>query len=1305
MGEFNSQVEDWRSYTERLQNYFIANDIKSEAKQRAILLSVCGPRTYKLIRSLLSPKEPKDTSLADIVKQMTDHYQPKPSIIVQRFKFHSRSRKPGESVATYIAELKRLSEDCDFGDFLQEMLRDRIVCGINDPRIQRRLLAEPELTYKSAFELAQSMETAEQNTSDLQAASSRSEPRNKSEDFHYTPRAPFQPRTPPRFNCYRCGGNHKAPDCKYKDAICNSCKKKGHLARVCRSAPANTEAPRNRKQQRQQANSQSPAVPPRKDTKTAKTHHLDAGSDQDEYNLFTVTSSTNKPLTVSLTLNGANSIMEIDTGAARSVISDKMFTQLWPKDLQPPLKPTNAILKTYTGENIKPLGVISVQVEVNNQKQQLELLVVPGNGPCLLGRDWLSHLRLDWAEIHHISHADSLQVVLDRHTTVFKESLGRVEGVTAKIHVDSTAQPKFFKARPVPYALREKLEKELDHLVKEGVIQPVTHSDWATPVVPVVKRDGSVRLCGDYKITVNKVAKFDSYPLPRIDDLFASLSGGKTFTKLDLAHAYLQVPLDAESKKFTTINTHRGLYEYNRLPFGISSAPAIFQRTIENTLQNLSHTCVYLDDILITGKTETEHIRNLEEALTCLEKAGLRLKKQKCSFMLTSVDYLGHTISSEGLQPTREKVRAIKDAPTPTNVAQLRSFLGLVNYYGKFLPQLATTLAPLYSLLRQDSKWNWTDKQQKAFEAAKDQLSSGKLLVHYDPDRELVLACDASPYGIGAVLSQICPDGNEKPVAFASRSLAPAERKYSQLDKEGLSIVFGVRKFHQYLFGRKFTVQSDHKPLQHIFGETRPVPHMASARLQRWALTLGAYNYNIRYKPGNSHNNADMLSRLPLPESPPDIPLPGETILLLEQLHSSPITAAQIKQWTNQDPVLSRVRNYVSRGWQSPAGEQTTPYYQCREELSIQDGCLLRGSRVVVPPAGRQAVLELLHESHPGVSRMKNLARSYVWWPNIDKDIDMIVKTCYECQQTRHSPPVAPLHPWEWPQRPWARIHIDYAGPVEGKMLLVVVDAHSKWLDVAVVTSATSSVTIEKLRSMFATHGIPEIVVSDNGTVFTSDEFETFMTSNGIRHIKSAPYHPSTNGLTERAIQTLKGNLKKSKTGPLETRISRFLFKYRTTPHTTTGISPAELLMGRQLRSHLSILHPDFTIQTRVTNKQQRQKNNHDSHASKRHLTIGDTVFVRDFPAGKNWLPGTVTQSKGPLSFLIKLVDGRVIRRHIDHIRERSPLATAPLPIHPSRDDDWPDDIISHTPNPPNQSHDALRRSSRHRKPPDRLHS
>ena len=356
-----------------------------------------------------------------------------------------------------------------------------------------------------------------------------------------------------------------------------------------------------------------------------------------------------------------------------------------------------------------------------------------------------------------------------------------------------------------------------------------------------------------------------------------------------------------------------------------------------------------------------------------------------------------------------------------------------------------------------------------------------------------------------------------------------------------------------------------------------------------------------------------------------------------------------------------------------------------------------KGSRVVVPLAGRQAVLELLHEGHPGVCRLKNLSRSYVWWLQIDKEIEIIVKTCYECQQTCHSPPVDPLHPWEWPHRPRARLHIDYAGPVDGKMLLVV-DVHSKWLDVAIVTSATSSITIKKLRGMFATHGIPDIIVSDNGTVFTSEEFETFMKLNGIRHVKAAPYHPSTNGIAERA---LKENLKKSKAESLETMISCFLFKYQTTPHTTTGISPAELLMGRQLCSHLSLLHPDFSLQNRVTNKQQNQKCHHDAHASKRHFTIGDTVFVCDFPSGKNWPPGTLTQSKGPLSFLIKLDDGRVIRRHIDYIQER--LATVLLP-YPTSCDDWDEYFPSNSNTSPEltkQLNTEPHRSSHTKKPPD----
>ena len=254
---------------------------------------------------------------------------------------------------------------------------------------------------------------------------------------------------------------------------------------------------------------------------------------------------------------------------------------------------------------------------------------------------------------------------------------------------------------------------------------------------------------------------------------------------------------------------------------------------MENILCDIPHVCVHIDDILITGKTETDHLETLDKVLQRLGEAGLKLKRNKCSFMLSSVEYLGHSISAEGLRPTKEKIRAILDAPAPQNVTQLRSFLGLINYYGKFLPNLSNTLSPLYRLLQKNEKWSWNVAQKNAFLTAKKQLTAPCLLAHYNPESELTLSCDASPYGLGAVLSQPNVDRSEKPVAFASRSLSPAEKKYAQLEKEGLAIVFGVKKFHQYLMGRRFTIYSDHKPLQHLFSESRPVPAMASARIQR----------------------------------------------------------------------------------------------------------------------------------------------------------------------------------------------------------------------------------------------------------------------------------------------------------------------------------------------------------------------------------------------------------------------------------------------------------------------------------------
>ena len=627
----------------------------------------------------------------------------------------------------------------------------------------------------------------------------------------------------------------------------------------------------------------------------------------------------------------------------------------------------------------------------------------------------------------------------------------------------------------------------------------------------MIKPNGSLRICSDYKVTVNSASKLDKYPLPRIEDLFSQLEGGKTYSKLDLSNAFQQVSLDTESKKFTTINTSKGLFQYTRLPFGISSAPSIFQRVMDGVLSGLDGVAAYIDDIVVTGKTEQEHLQNLDKVLTRLEQADLRLNPAKSAFMLPSIQYLGNVISAKGIQPSQEKVRALLEAPAPNNLQQLRSFLGAISYYRKFLSNLSSKLAPLNKLLQKEVKWTWGKEQELAFKEAKQQLTSTNVLTHYNPEKTLLLSCDASPYGLGAVISHRLDDGSEKPIAFASRSLAPAERKYAQLDKEALSIVFGVKKFQQYLQGRKFIILSDHKPLQHLLSENKPIPVLASARIKRWALILSAYDYKIEYRPGQQHGNADVLSRLPLPETVKEASLPGETVLLMETLHSAPVDSKKIRFWTDHDPVMSKVRRLVLSGWKFSDDEKLQPYQKCHKELSVQDSCVLRGERVVVPEEGRNKTLEILHDGHPGITKMKLLARSVVWWPGIDSDIENKVKTCEMCALHQKSPPIAPLHPWEWPKTPWTRLHIDYAGPFIGKMFLVIVDAYSKWLEVMPVSSANSTQTVTALRQVFSTHGIPEVIVSDNGTPFTSFEFKTFTKSNGIRHLTSICTIPSIN--------------------------------------------------------------------------------------------------------------------------------------------------------------------------------------------------
>jgi transposase InsO family protein len=353
---------------------------------------------------------------------------------------------------------------------------------------------------------------------------------------------------------------------------------------------------------------------------------------------------------------------------------------------------------------------------------------------------------------------------------------------------------------------------------------------------------------------------------------------------------------------------------------------------------------------------------------------------------------------------------------------------------------------------------------------------------------------------------------------------------------------------------------------------------------------------------------------------------------------------------------MSRVLDMALKGFPAKTDEEPLkPWVLRQSEISLQDGIIMWGNRVAIPPPGRDALLRELHDGHPGIVRMKAVARSMLWWPGMDQDVELMVKKCEPCQKQRPNPPVAPLHPWEFTRRPWSRLHIDHC-EYNGKMILVIMDSHTKWLEVCFTSSTSSSSTIRILRNTFSTHGLPDVIVSDNATGFTSAEFKEFCTLNGIQHITSAPYHPASNGLAERAVQIVKAGLKRMEgEGTDETKLCRFLFAYRRTPHSVTGRSPAELLFNREIKSRLSLLKPD--LESRVHDKQQAQKYNHDKKSKERLLIVGDLVYARVYSRNKcSWMPAVVTRSTGPVSYEVRLTDGRTQRCHVDQLMLRSAI-------------------------------------------------
>ncbi|XP_046424706.1 uncharacterized protein K02A2.6-like [Neodiprion fabricii] len=785
--------------------------------------------------------------------------------------------------------------------------------------------------------------------------------------------------------------------------------------------------------------------------------------------------------------------MEIDSGAGVSAISKNCYEK-WFAEI--PLITSKISLRTYDKQKLPPLGYVQVEAEKNYVKSKELLYVVSEGSWPIMGRNWLQafgmwplvfpndpreHINSTIAQTSDDDVTKRKQITCQLQKEfpgVFAAGIGTFTKAELKLTLIEGATPKFLQPRKMPWALRDKVENELARLQQLAIISPVEYSDWGTPIVPVLKSNGTLRLCGDYKVTLNKYLEVDRYPLPRVEEVLETLRGGKIFTKLDLSEAYQQLPLTQESQKLVVISTHIGLFKYHRLPYGVATGPGSFQRVMTSLLLGIPGTIVFIDDILITAATLEIHTYRVREVLKRL---------------------------NEG----EAKIKSVKDAPKPKDVSELRSFLGSINYYGRFIENMAQKLRALYECLEKD-KFQWTEVCDKTFEKIKRELVSDKILAHFDPQKQTVLTCDASPYGISAVLAH--------------------------RDEE------------------------DSAALARIFDPSKAIPEIAAARLQRWALFLAPFEYTIKHIQGKK-NYADWLSRLPLPKTKDD---------------------------AKEFPIL-----------------QSTMY------------------------------------TH--VNCVKDYDFATLDWK----------AACRACLETKKSPPKIALTPWAWPTTPWHRIHADFLGPFNGKTVLVIMDSHSKWPEAIIMQSMSESHTIKAFEEVFARHGYPAHLITDNYSTFVGKAFQSLLKVGGVRHSTTPPYCPATNGAAENFVGTFKRKVAciMADGFNLQEAITKFLFDYRSTPHATTQRTPASLALGRELKTRFSRLRSTPVNECIVTHQSRHIQN----YAGKRESTlkVGDSVMAREYKQGGKaaWKPGTVEKELvAGVTYLIRIDEKTVWKRHANQL-------------------------------------------------------
>lgn len=842
-------------------------------------------------------------------------------------------------------------------------------------------------------------------------------------------------------------------------------------------------------------------------------------------------------------------------------------------------------------------------------------------------------------------------------------------------------QPVAHASRRVPHAILNKLKKKLDEMTETKIIEKVNEcSEWVNHLVTVEKRDEekSLRCCLDPSELNDSLVDEQTY-MCTFEDISSKLSQMKYFSVLDLKDGYWQVKLSEKSKKLCAFATPFGIYRFKRLPFGIKTAPAVFQRLNSENFADIPNVIIYSDDILIFGKTRQEHDQALLRVLERAAQRNVRFNERKMKIAVTSVKYFGHIFTQNEIKPDPERLAAIEQMGTPTNKKDLQTFMGVINYLRPFNPNLSDLTAPLRELLKKDIIFNWTERHTQVFDQIKTQIKNSYVLIPFDPTKEITIQCDASQFGLGCCLLQ-----DNKPISFASRSLTDAEKNYAQIEKEMLSILFACNKFSFYTYGRSVTVINDHKPLLGIM--KKEIHKISSAKLQRIRLKLLNFDIKLEYAPGKTIVLADYLSRY-MSKSTEN----NENKLLTESILSINVSderKIQIQNETANDTELKIIKEYCMMGWpknKNDCKENVRYMYKLRDDILLDDDILFYKQRVIIPKSMRQMILKKLHEPHFGVTKTIKRAQNSVFWPSICNEIEQEVLRCQICQENSHANQKEPMISHPIPNEPFKKIACDVL-EFKANNYLIVVDFYSKWIEMIKLKRKTANEINTELLKIFARFGIPHIIIGDNMPL-DSHECKEFAKENDIKIITTSPRYPQSNGMAERAVGICQNILKKSQN---EFEIQKALLAYRTTQTKHMSYSPSQLLQNRNLRIDLPMHNSKFEpklcvdVEKQLERKQNEAKSYYDRDARARQTNFENKQSVI-FLNNNKWQHGTIVNKHDtPRSYVIQS-DGRNYRRNAKHIKQ----------FHESKNEMSVQNETNNQPNENEQEHRKVTRSGR----------